>query len=73
MRLGDQAHNVAVINALQVADEAKLLERSARAREIIEREYTWEKFCRTIIKGLEPYLWAEEPDLVREGGDEGSH
>ncbi len=48
LKLDDQVHNRAVLNAVQQADEAGLLERAARVRGILEREYTWEKFCQTV-------------------------
>lgn len=48
LKLDDHAHNLAVLNAAQQADEAELLKRTTRAREILARDYTWEKFCQTV-------------------------
>lgn len=56
LSLTDHAHNLAVLNALQQASQTELLRRSLQVRGVIEREYTWDKFCQKIAQVVEPYL-----------------
>lgn len=56
LRLDDPEHNLAVLNAIQNASESSLKERAIAARTTVAREYTWDRFCATVERGLEDYL-----------------
>ncbi len=56
LSLEDDALNMALVNSLQNASEQELLARTQTARGIVEREYTWDRFCQTVAQGIEEYL-----------------
>lgn len=49
----DTAHNVRMLQALQQADEAELLERARANREIATTKHSWSEFCKTVCDFLE--------------------
>jgi len=50
--LDDNAKSVNILNELQNADERELRLMADKAREIVESEYTWERFTNTIVAKL---------------------
>jgi glycosyltransferase involved in cell wall biosynthesis len=48
--------NVAALEELQHAPEARLRELSRANRALVETQYTWERFCATVWHSLEPYV-----------------
>jgi glycosyltransferase involved in cell wall biosynthesis len=53
--------NVHALLELQHAPEERLLDISRTNRELIEKHYTWERFCSTVWQALEPYLGEGTP------------
>jgi glycosyltransferase involved in cell wall biosynthesis len=49
----DEDRSVEVLRDLQYADEAELMNIADKARETVERQYTWERFVGTIRKKLD--------------------
>jgi glycosyltransferase involved in cell wall biosynthesis len=56
LRLDDDRYNVALVNRLQQTEETSLIERSQAIRAVVERDYTWDRFCQTVLSGMEPHL-----------------
>ena len=55
----DMAHNLAVLDYFQSADERELLQQADLARSLVERCYTFERFTRTVVdtvQRLAPHL-----------------
>ena len=48
----DMAHNLAVLDAFQSADEGELREQADRARSLVESRYTFERFTSTVVDTL---------------------
>lgn len=51
----DIEYNANVLLDLQFASEERLQEISQEGRRLIETHYSWERFCSTVWKGLQPY------------------
>ena len=51
----DIEYNADVLLDLQFAPEERLQEISQEGRRLIETHYSWERFCSTVWKGLQPY------------------
>ncbi len=49
--------NVETLIWLQHAPEEELIALSLTNRKLVETHYTWEHFCNTVWKSLEPYIW----------------
>lgn len=49
--------NVETLLELQYAPEEYLLQLSRANRSLVEKYYTWERFCTTVWQVLEPYVW----------------
>lgn len=48
--------NVNALRKLQYAPEDELKTLSATGRQLVETHYTWERFCSTVWRELEPYV-----------------
>lgn len=48
----DMAHNLAMLDWFQSADEGELLQQADRARTLVESHYTFERFTRTVVDTL---------------------
>ena len=48
----DMALNLAVLDYFQSADETELLQQADRARSLVERHYTFERFTQTVVDTL---------------------
>ena len=56
LRKGDLQYNLEVIDMLQRTSEYNLRKRSRMVREVIEKEYTWERFNATVWKEVQKWL-----------------
>jgi len=56
LRNGDTAFNVSQMRAFQEMSEYDLRRESLVTREVIEREYNWDKFCDDVWQKVEAYL-----------------
>jgi len=52
LSITDMAHNLAVLDYFQSADEGELLRQADRARDLVERHYTFERFTGTVVDTL---------------------
>ncbi len=52
MSITDMQHNQAMLNWLQFAPAAELVNRASAARQLVEKHFTWERFTRTITTAL---------------------
>ena len=48
----DMQHNLSVLERLQQAPECELLQKADAARKLVERDYTWRRFTRTVLTQL---------------------
>lgn len=48
----DLTRSVAVLQHLQYADESELMMMADEARDVVERQYTWDRFVGTVCAGL---------------------
>ena len=53
MSITDMRHNVEMLNRLQHTPEEQLLAQADAARSLVESRYTWDRFIRTVIGGIE--------------------
>jgi glycosyltransferase involved in cell wall biosynthesis len=60
MSISDMSHNLRALDMLQDAAESDLLDRAKRAREVVERDYSWDKFFETF--------WASLRDVASQKG-----
>lgn len=49
----DMARNLEVLHRMQHAPEEELLAQADAARRLVERHFTWERFTRTVVTGVE--------------------
>jgi hypothetical protein len=56
LRKGDLQYNLEVIDMLQRTSEYNLRKRSRMVREVIEKEYNWQRFCNTVWQSIESFL-----------------
>lgn len=56
LRKGDLSYNLEVIDMLQRTSEYNLRKRSRIVREVIEKEYNWQRFCNTVWQSVERFL-----------------
>ena len=52
IHLDDMQKSIAILNELQNADESELLEMADEARNVVLKDYNWEKFTTTVIDEL---------------------
>ena len=53
MSITEMRHNVETLDRLQHAPEEQLLAQADAARTLVESHYTWDRFIRTVIGGIE--------------------
>lgn len=56
LKTNDMAFNLEQIEAFQWTDESALRARAVRLRQVMETEYTWDKFCSTVWGALQSWL-----------------
>jgi hypothetical protein len=52
LSITDMAHNLAMLDYFQSADEGELLRQADKARSLVESTYTFERFTRTVVDTL---------------------